>query len=72
MITEEDIRRKASALKTILEQMDIPEMRRDTSSEFHLRWISRNVRIRNSDHPMYETAREMIKTLLKWHARKGG
>ena len=72
MITEEDVRRKASALTTLLGQMDIPEMRKDVSSEFNLRWISRNIGIRNSDHPMYETAREMIKTLLKWHARKGG
>ena len=64
-ITKEDIQRKESALKTVLESMDVPEMRRDTSRFSNIRWLSRNLRIENQNHPMLETATEMVVFLLR-------
>ena len=64
-ITKEDIQRKESALKTLLETMEVPELRRDTSKPFNVRWLSRNLRIENQNHPMLETATEMVVFLLR-------
>lgn len=57
--------RRQSALGTILEQMDVPEMRRDTSKISNIRWLNRNLAINNSNHPMCATAVCLVKWLLK-------
>ena len=64
-ITKEDIQRKESALKTVLESMVVPEARRDTSRISNVRWLSRNLKIENQNHPMLETATEMVVFLLR-------
>lgn len=64
-ITKEDIQRKESALKTVLESMDVPEMRRDTSRFSNIRWLGRNLKINNRNHPMLETAVEMVEFLMR-------
>ena len=64
-ITKEDIERKESALKTVLESMDVPEMRRDTSRFSNIRWLGRNLKINNRNHPMVETAVEMVEFLMR-------
>ena len=64
-INNEDIRRRKSALSTILETMIVPEMRRDVSSVANLRWLMRNLRVSNANHPMMGSALEIIKFLLK-------
>jgi hypothetical protein len=69
-ITEEDVARKASALKTLLNMMDVPEFRKDTSSESNLRWLSRNLRINNGDHPMFACSSDLIKWLSEWHRKQ--
>ena len=62
---EETKKKKASALRTILEMMDVPEMRHDTTRAANIRWLHRNLRINNSDHPLFETAAELIVWLMK-------
>ena len=64
-LTKEDIQRKESALKTVLESMDVPEMRRDTSRFSNIRWLGRNLKINNRNHPMIETAVEMVEFLMR-------
>ena len=64
-ITKEDIQRKESALQTVLETMEVPEMRRDTSRFSNIRWLARNLKINNRNHPMLETAEEMIVFLMR-------
>ena len=64
-LTKEDIQRKESALKTALESMDVPEMRRDTSRFSNIRWLGRNLKINNRNHPMLETAVEMVEFLMR-------
>jgi hypothetical protein len=61
----EDIEKRKSALGTILAQMDVPEMRK-TLTEGNLRWLNRNLAIRNKNHPMFNTARIMLTDILKW------
>ena len=64
-ITKEDLRRKESALKTLLETMEVPAMRMDTSKFSNIRWLNRNLRIENKNHPMLETAMEAVVFLLR-------
>jgi hypothetical protein len=57
--------RRQSALRTLLNQLDVPEMRRDMSNISNVRWLGRNLRINNSNHPMCETAMTLVKWLLE-------
>ena len=52
-------------LSILLEQMDVPETRRDTSKIANVRWLSRNLGINNADHPMFESAMKLVITLLR-------
>ena len=56
--------RKQSALKWLLQPFDIPEFRRELTPT-NIRWLSRNLAVNNKDNPMFETAIELIKWLLK-------
>jgi len=57
--------KRQSALGTLLEQMEVPEMRRDTSIHSNVRWLQRNLAVQNREHPMFETAMGLVKWLLK-------
>lgn len=35
------------------EDMDIPQMRRDTTKEANVRWLLRNIAVRNTRHPEF-------------------
>ena len=59
------VERKRSALRTILESMEVPAMRRDTTVRANIHWLNRNLRINNSDDPMLPTARGLVRWLLK-------
>ena len=64
----EDIERRKSALTTITDRMDVPENRRDLdgpSCAGNLRWMLRNLRVRNGQDPMIETALNLAKEILK-------
>ena len=60
----ETLRRKESALGTILDMMDVPAMRKEVSAP-NVRWLMRNLGARNSGHPMFDTARILLKEILK-------
>ena len=66
-ITDEDVHRRESALKTLLEPMDVPPLRLDTTSMRNLKWLSRNLAINNSREPLFNTASEILGWLLRWH-----
>ena len=65
----ETLQRKRSALGTLLELMEVPEMRRELTRG-NLAWLNRNLRINNAEHPMFETARELLKQILREEAKK--
>jgi len=48
----------------ILNTMDIPDMRKDLN-QVNIRWLNRNILIRNSEHPEIERAIKIIRGLLK-------
>ena len=66
-ISDEDVRRKESALSTMLDQFDVPAMRKDAGNTRNLRWLNRNLSINNGDHPLHDTAMGLLKWLLRWH-----
>ena len=51
---------KRKILDYIVEHMDVPEMRRND-----LGWLSRNLAIRNSEHPGFELAESLIRSLRR-------
>ncbi len=60
-----DVRDKLAA---ILATMDVPPARRtdEALTEMqHLRWLSRNMFIRNSQHPQHQEAEALLRQLLK-------
>ena len=57
--------RRAGGLDTILKEMDLPEMRLDTSSFANVRWLLRNMGVKNKDHPKYGDAKKALKALHK-------
>ena len=63
----EDVTHRESALATILKQMDVPARRVDITRPTNLQWLNRNLAIQNGQHPLFQTAAELIIWLLKWH-----
>jgi hypothetical protein len=51
-------------LSVILATMDVPALRRDLTSLANLGWLNRNLAIRNSSHPRFGEAIEIIRRLL--------
>lgn len=51
---------KRKILDYIIEHMDVPEMRRND-----LGWLSRNLAIKNSEHPGFELAESLIRSLRR-------
>ena len=68
-ITSEDAERKASALRTFLDMMDVPETRKEITRA-NVAWLSRNLAIQNSDHPMFACASDLVKWLARWHRKQ--
>ena len=64
-ITEDDVKRRRAALATLLNQMDIPEKRKELT-DANMRWIMRNIGVRNENQPMVQPVRDLIKWLLRW------
>ena len=62
--------RRAGGLDTILKEMDLPEMRLDTSSFANVRWLLRNMGVKNKDHPKYGDAKKALKALHKSLGKK--
>ena len=59
------IEKDRAQLTGILEEMDIPEMRKDIKRLGNLRWLQRNLLIRNRKHPKAAEAIGIIKLLAR-------
>jgi hypothetical protein len=53
-----------STLKELLPKMDVPELRQELTDE-NLRWLQRNLGIRNSLHKDFPMSAMIIRWLLK-------
>lgn len=49
----------------VLLEMDIPDVRRDLSRASNLRWLMRNIRVRNGNHPRIVEVLDKLKVLLR-------
>ena len=65
MVDRETLEKKQSALRTMLENMEVPEFRRDTTKLHNIRWLQRNMMIDWGKHPMAETAMGLVIWILK-------
>jgi len=54
-------------LAGILEEMDIPEFRKHLNRFGNLRWLSRNMLIRNTNHPKGLQAIRIVMKLMRGH-----
>jgi hypothetical protein len=74
MFDPETRKAKEGALRTLLtlDGMTVPEARLDTTKMSNLSWLRRNLQINNATHPMFDTARELIRQLSRDNARKRG
>ena len=54
-------------LKDILNTMDVSISRKNTEDIYNLRWLKRNLFIRNKEHLEFPTAVHFINTLLTMH-----
>jgi len=63
-LTEDDAQRRRAALATMLNMMDIPTSRKEPT-QANLRWLTRNINVRNVDNPMVQPAKDLIKWLLR-------
>ena len=61
----ETIERKQSALRTLLDMLDVPAMRKDVTRTANLRWLLRNLAANNSGDPLLETTMGLVRWLLK-------
>ena len=50
---------------TLPEDMDIPENNRDLSSMRNVRWLLRNLAVRNSGHPCFQSVMKNLTNLAK-------
>ena len=62
----ERLQRKALVLE-ILNEMDVPDMRKDLNKIGNLRWLQRNLLIRNGNHPR---AVEVVEVIAKMAREK--
>lgn len=63
-LTEDDAQRRRAALATLLDMMDIPSSRKEPT-QANLRWLMRNINVRNESHPMIQPTKDIIKWLLR-------
>lgn len=49
-------------LAEILSTMDIPAIRRDTTSDSNVRWLLRNIHINNGNNPNLDEAINLLKS----------
>jgi len=55
---------RISELEKLISKMDIPFYRKTIKSSDSIRWLSRNLAIKNATHPDYQKAVLLIKEIL--------
>lgn len=68
MSTKQTITEERNRLVEILARMDIPDGRRSPEAvqeAQHLRWLTRNMFIRNGQHPDFKEAEQILRRLLQ-------
>jgi hypothetical protein len=61
----------SNRLADVLEDMNIPNMRKDISIESNVRWLMRNISIQNGSNPLITEAQSLLKQHLKQLSKAG-
>ena len=61
------VEEEKAELAGIIEEMDVPEFRKNINMFNNLRWLSRNMLIRNDNHPKGLQAIRIVKKLMRGH-----
>lgn len=56
---------KYAELHALIKGMNLPEHRKTSNTPENIRWLSRNIGIRNGTHANYAKARDLIVSILK-------
>lgn len=57
--------KKLVALSSLLEHMHVPARRKDLKVFNNIRWLARNLAIKNKEHPMFETTQLAVVWVLR-------
>lgn len=58
---------KFSKLHTLIKDMDIPDYRKTNTNPDNLKWLGRNIQVRNSNHANFTESRKLIVSILRDH-----
>tara|TARA_B100000029_G_scaffold470049_1_gene508549 strand:+ start:2061 stop:2264 length:204 start_codon:yes stop_codon:yes gene_type:complete len=64
-MTLNDTKQQKEQLAEILKEMDLPVMRTNLNSFSNLRWLMRNIGVRNREHPRFKEATGLIRNLVR-------
>jgi hypothetical protein len=59
-----EVENQLDTLEDLIRDMDVPEFRRRK-----VPWLSRNLAVRNSDHPNFPAAMEIVEDLMRQGVR---
>ena len=59
----EEINRANQHIEDVLNTMDVPDLRKNLDYISNVRWLLRNIRIRNGDHPSCQEIIEHLQNL---------
>lgn len=65
MMNETERKQKSTALRKILETMELPSFRIQHMGDANLAWLQRNIQVQNADHPDIDAAIALLKELRK-------
>jgi hypothetical protein len=52
-------------LQRLIKGMDLPIQRKTQTTPHNIRWLSRNLGVRNSEHPKFQEAKLLLVKLLR-------
>lgn len=52
-------------LSRILRKMNLPQHRKNRMTSSNLKWLAKNLSVKNSDHPDYQEALDIIKAQVR-------
>ena len=64
-MTLNDTKQQKEQLAEILKEMDLPVMRTNLNNFSNLRWLMRNIGVRNREHPRFKEATGLIRNLVR-------
>lgn len=56
---------KLSKLHTLIRGMDIPDYRKTSTTPDNIKWLSRNIQVRNSNHANFNESRTLLVSILR-------